>query len=264
MVSFFAQNLKYLRKLKGYTQGDFAQKIGINRPKIGSYEEGRAEPKLETLQNISHFFKVKIDDLLEKDLSKSKRISTKDIEGNNLRILPIIVDDNQNEKISLVPIKAAAGYLNGYSDPEYVEDLPTFNLPFSQLGQGTHRAFQIKGDSMLPIESESYILGQYLENWNWIKDGECYIIVSKEEGVVYKRVVNALNQEEKRFLELHSDNKNYEPYTVAVEEILEVWRALGFISFNLPEKNASQLSVEQLSSVVLQLKNEVDQLKNQK
>ena len=51
MLNFFAQNLKHLRKVKGLTQGDFAAKIGINRPKVGSYEEGRAEPSLETLQN---------------------------------------------------------------------------------------------------------------------------------------------------------------------------------------------------------------------
>ena len=56
MDNFFAPNLKFLRKSKGLTQGDFALKIGINRPKVGSYEEGRAEPNLVTLQNISHFF----------------------------------------------------------------------------------------------------------------------------------------------------------------------------------------------------------------
>jgi len=260
MTNFFAKNLKYLRKVKGLTQGDFALKIGINRPKVGSYEEGRAEPNLETLQNISHFFKVKIDDLLEKELSNTKRKTSKDIEGNDLRILPIVVNDSQEEKISLVPIKAAAGYLNGYSDPEYVEQLPNFNLPFSQLTQGTHRAFQIKGDSMLPIASESYILGEYLENWNWIKDGGCYIIISKEDGVVYKRVKNCLAENQE--LELHSDNTSYDAFSIHADQIVEVWRALGYISFELPEKENELLSVNQLSSVVMQLKNEVEQLKN--
>ena len=69
-----------------------ANKIDVNRPKIGSYEEGRAEPKFETLQNISHFFQVSIDDLLEKELSQTKKVTLKNIEGNNLRVLPIVVD----------------------------------------------------------------------------------------------------------------------------------------------------------------------------
>lgn len=258
-MNYFSSNLKYLRKTKGLTQGDFALKIGINRPKVGSYEEGRAEPNLETLQNISHYFKVKIDDLLEKDLSQVKRIDTKDFEGNDLRVLPIVVNVAQEEKISLVPLKAAAGYLNGYADPEYVEQLPNFNLPFPQLSQGTHRAFQIKGDSMLPIPSDSYIIAEYLENWNWVKDGECYIIISKEDGVVYKRVFNQLKENQQ--LQLHSDNASYEPYSINGNQIIEIWKALAYVSFDLPEKENEQFSVDQLSNVVMQLKNEVEQLK---
>ena len=69
------------------------------------------------LQNISHFFKVRIDDLLERDLSQVEKTKSKDIEGNDLRILPIVVNEEQEEKISLVPVKAAAGYLDGFSDP---------------------------------------------------------------------------------------------------------------------------------------------------
>ena len=259
MNNFFSSNLKFLRKSKGLTQGDFAAKIGINRPKIGSYEEGRAEPNLVTLQNISHFFKVKLDDLIEKDLSQTKRLAKKDFEGNDLRILPIVVNEDQIERISMVPIKAAAGYLNGYADPEFIEELPNFNLPMQEFSQGTFRAFQIKGDSMLPIQPGSYVLAEYLDNWNWIKDNQCYIIISKEEGVVYKRVINQLKDSQQ--LELHSDNTVYETYSVKGKEILEVWQAKAFLSFDLPEKTSEQISVDQLSSMMFQLKNEVDKLK---
>lgn len=261
MSNFFAQNLKSLRKKKGLTQEEFALKIGVNRPKIGSYEEGRAEPSIETLQNISHFFKIKIDDLLEKDLESSTHLRRKDIEGTDLRVLPIIVHDDQSEKISLVPIKAAAGYLNGYADPEYIEDLPHFNLPFGQLSQGTHRLFQIKGDSMLPIPSDSYIIAEYLADWNWVKSDECYIILSKEDGLVYKRVKN--NFQDSQELLLISDNTAYEAYSIALDQIVEIWKAKGFVSFDLPDKNAQQLSVDELSSVVMQLKNEVEKLKSE-
>ncbi len=257
--NFFSINLKHLRKLKRLTQNDFAQKIGINRPKLGSYEEGRAEPSLTTLQNISQFFKIKIDDLLERDLSKAQRTSKKNFEGNDLRVLPIIVNEEQEERISLVPVKAAAGYLNGYADPEFIEELPNFQLPMSDFSQGTYRAFQIEGDSMLPIQSGSYVVAEYVSNWFWIKDQHCYIIVSKNEGVVYKRVVNLLDEQNK--LELRSDNAEYEPYTINGEELLEVWQAKAYLSFDLPEQNASQLSVDELSKMMLNLKSEVENLK---
>lgn len=259
MDNFFAPNLKFLRKSKGLTQGDFALKIGINRPKVGSYEEGRAEPNLVTLQNISHFFKVKLDDLIEKDLSQAKRLRKKDFEGNDLRVLPIVVNNEQEESISIVPVKASAGYLNGYADPEFIEDLPHFNLPMSEFSQGTYRAFEIKGDSMLPIQPGSFVLAEYVENWNWIKDQQCYVIISKNDGVVYKRVVNQLEQ--RQSLELHSDNNSYESYEIDGNGIIEVWKAKAFLSFELPEKTSDQISVDELSNMMLKLKNEVESLK---
>lgn len=258
-MNFFSSNLKFLRKEKSLTQEDFAIKIGINRPKVGSYEEGRAEPRIETLQNISHFFKVKIDDLLEKDLRDGASEETKDIEGKKLRVLPIMVDKEERERITFISVKAQAGYLGGYADPEYIQEQPHFHLPFPQLSQGTFRAFQLEGDSMLPLPSGAYVIGAYLENWNWIKDGECYIVVSRGDGVCYKRVYNKL--EDNRVLELHSDNELYTPFTMSVDNVLEVWKALAYISFDLPEQSAKQLSVEALSNAVQELKTEVNRLK---
>jgi len=260
-MNYFSVNLKFLRKSKNLTQTEFANKIGVNRSIIGSYEEGRAEPKLLTLQNISHFFKVKIDDLLERDLSQRNTQEEKDIAGNQLRILPIVVNDEQTESISMVPVKAAAGYLNGYADAEYIEDLKRFHMPFSELGEGSFRAFQIEGDSMKPIPSGSYIVAQYVENWNWINDGETYVVISKEDGVVYKRLENKLESEKK--LVLHSDNAAYESYEVLANNLCEVWKAKAFLSFDLSDKrNGEMNSIDNLTEVVLQLKKEVDNLKD--
>ncbi len=261
-MSYFKSNLKQLRKSKGFTQSDFANKIGISRPIIGSYEEGRAEPKLATLQNISHFFKVSIDDLLEKDLSLQENIEKKIFENTDVRVLPIIVNDKQEERITMVPVKASAGYLNGFADPEFIEQLPQFNLPFSELSQGTHRAFQIQGESMKPIASGSYILAEYLENWSWIKSGECYILITKEDGIVYKRVFNHLN--EAQSLELKSDNPEYETYFIDGNQLLEVWKAKAFLSFDLPTEQNTSSKVDELSQMMLELKKEVNQLKSEK
>jgi len=259
-MNFFADNLKFLRKQKKLTQSDFAKKVGINRPKVGSYEEGRAEPNMETLQNISHFFKIRMDDLVEVNLAENDNQLRKDISGKGLRILPIVVDENDKEKVSLVPAKAAAGYLNGYADPEFIEQLPAFNLPLQETQNGTYRLFQIKGDSMLPIPSSSYIIGQYLDNWQTIKDNSCYVFVTESEGIVYKRAINKV--EESQSFELHSDNKNYEPFSVNAEDVMEVWEAKGYLTFDLPTSDYSALSVNQLSEVVMQLKGEVERLKD--
>ncbi|MEQ8907730.1 MAG: LexA family transcriptional regulator [Vicingaceae bacterium] len=259
-MSQFSENLKALRKNRGLTQSEMAQKLGLNRPQLGSYEEGRAEPKLEALQKMAHYFKLSLDQLVNDDLSDASGQKT-DYKGSKLRILPIVTDAEDKEKVSLIPAKAAAGYLNGYADPEYLEQLPAFDLPLQELAPGTYRLFQIEGDSMEPIPSGSYILGQYQADWTQLKDGVACIVLSQSDGVVYKRVFNHLA--EKELVKLHSDNSAYQPYEVKGEDLLEIWKAKGYLSFDLPVKQANQ-EMGQLSQALLQLKAEVEALKESK
>ncbi len=259
-MNFFASNIKYLRKKKGLTQTELANKLGVNRPKIGSYEEARAEPKLTTLQRFSHFYKVGVDDLLEKDLSKEVT-AEKDIQGSSLRILPIIVDTNDEERISVVPAKAAAGYLNGYADVEYVEELPTFNLPLNELSRNnTYRIFQIKGDSMLPVPSNAYVIAAYLQDWRQVKDGETYVVVSATEGIVYKRIKKSLKED--KSITLTSDNTVYPTFSLPLEDVKEIWQAKGIINFDLSKPEEADPQLDKMNAMLLQLQQEMHALKS--
>src|SRR5471030_1337328 len=193
-MSIISTNIKFLRKKKGLTQQQFADQIGIKRSLVGAYEEERAEPKYELLKKIALFFDISVDDFINETINEKWAPKPK---GNqaNLRILSISVDKEDNENIELVPMKASAGYLNGYADPEFVAALPKFYLPMFK--QGTYRAFEIKGDSMLPLVSGTIIIGEYLENWSDIKAAETYVVISKTEGVVYKRVGNKFKDNKK-------------------------------------------------------------------
>jgi transcriptional regulator with XRE-family HTH domain len=240
------QNLKYLRKLRGWTQEEFANKIGIKRSLVGAYEEERAEPNYEVLETVSDLFKVTIDDLLRKDLSETK--------GSYLakrRQLKMIADSNV---IHFVPVKAAAGYLNGYADPEFLDELNTFTLPM--LSSGTYRAFEIVGDSMLPTPSGSVIVGEKVHNIDDVKTNQAYIVVSKSEGVVYKRVVK--NNRNKNKLTLVSDNPTYQPYEVKAEDVLEFWNAQMVIS---KVGQGQRWDVTNLASLVSNLQDQVNNLK---
>ncbi len=253
-------NIKYLRKVRNLTQDQLADKIGVNRAMIGSYEEGRAVPKLPALQILSHYFNVSIDSLVNIDLSteSSSAGETQNIDsaGKNLRILTTLVDRNDKELITLVPVKASAGYAKGYSDPDYVETLPKFSLPFTELSrERTYRAFQIGGNSMEPIPSGAYIICEYLQNWSDVKSGKTYIVVTKDDGVVYKRLYNNDNDT----LLLKSDNPEYNPYTIPLNSISEIWKALGYISFSLPEPDEMHLG--KLAAMVYKIQTELDELK---
>lgn len=67
--SALSRNLRKLRSFKNMTQTDFAALFGLNRPNLGSYEEGRSEPKLATLEKIARHFKLTIDDLVCRELT---------------------------------------------------------------------------------------------------------------------------------------------------------------------------------------------------
>ena len=260
-MSIVSENIKHLRKLKSWTQGDLAEKIDIKRSLVGAYEEGRADPRLNNLTNISKLFKVSIDNLIGKDLTKLSLDQVAKLDKAkkaDTKVLSITVNDQDEEFIDLIPQKASAGYMNGYADPEYLEDLPKFQLP-NLPKNGTYRAFEITGDSMLPLRPGTIVIGRYLEGLSDIKNGQCYIILSKEEGVVYKRVFDYTADHGKLFLV--SDNKAYSPYEIPVAEVLEVWEAKAYLSMQLPEHSDEEISFEKLTNIVLELQQEVIKLK---
>ena len=270
-------NLKFCRRELALTQAQMAEKLGIKRSLVGAYEEGRAEPRLATLVNMARLFGITLDQLVTTDFSKKK--NTKIIgslpapdpnttesddqpepptpAGGKLRVLAFTVDKDQNENIELVPQKAAAGYLNGYADREYLEVLPKFRLPM--LSQtGTYRAFEIAGDSMLPIASGTVIVGRYVEDWASIKDGTPCIVVSSRDGIVFKRVFNKMRSGS--MFVLHSDNSHFSPYEIKVDDVLEIWEAKSYISSTFP---IAELSLERVASLVLNLQQQVALLKKE-
>ncbi len=260
-MKFIAKNIRFLRKEKELTQDELALKIGVKRSMIGSYEESRAIPKLPLLQALSYYFDVPLNDLLDKDLSVNEinfEKSKVNTEGSNLRVLTTIVDKENKELMTVVPAKAAAGYLNGYADVEFVESLTAFSLPLPEISHDrTYRIFQIKGDSMEPLPTGTYIICRYLDNWYNIKDGKTYVVLTKDDGIVYKRLFNRL--EESKTLEMISDNHLYPPFSVHIENVLEVWQAIGLISFQLPDSDVPSLF--KLNTMFAELKTEIDALK---
>lgn len=260
MDNYLGLNIKYLRKTRELTQDQLANKIGVKRAMIGSYEENRAVPKLHALRILSHYFKVSIDDLVNIDLSipesKDEPSRKADTKGKSLRVLSTIVDKDNEELITFVPVKASAGYTKGYGDADFIEALPRFSLPFTELSkERTYRSFQISGNSMEPIPSDAYIICEYLQNWEAIKDGKTYVVVTLDDGVVYKRL---FKEENDRIL-LKSDHPEYAPYSISLNTITEVWKALGYFSFSLPEPD--EMNLGKLTAMVYKMQDELNELK---
>ena len=247
-MSLAGKNLRHLRKSRGWTQDEMAQKLGIKRSLIGAYEEERADPRIDVLESLMEIFQLSMDELLLKDLSQAGESYLE-----RRRKLKMIKDDRA--VIHFVPVKAAAGYLAGYNDPEFVDELNTFALPM--LAPGDYRAFEIIGDSMLPTPSGSIVVGEKVENLDAIKNDQPCIVVSRMDGIVYKRINKPSGKSKNITITLVSDNPQYPPYTVKSDEIAEIWEAKMVIS---KPADKPVWDINQLANAVNHLQEKVSSL----
>lgn len=238
----FNSNIKILRQRRKLTQDMAASELGISRSTFNSYENGSVQnPTLDALIQFSKYFRVSIDTLVKMDLSKLSEFQLSELErghdvyvtGARLRVLATTVDKDNKENIEVVPLKAKAGYKNGFADPEFISKLPAFQLPIL-FNDRKYRMFQINGDSMLPIPDKSWVIGEYVENFHDVKDGTAYILLLQDEGIVFKLAYNQIRK--KKNLLLKSLNPVYDPYEVPVNEVREVWRFCNYISAEIPEQ----------------------------
>lgn len=248
-----ARNIKLLRLGRGLTQEQLADALVIPSTRYANYEQGTRAIPIDTLSAVSSYFHIALDALVKSDLSKVDLKGLMKV-GENRLLFPILIkDDGKFESIEVVPIKASAGYLSGYADPEFIETLPKASLPF--IGIGTHRGFPLTGDSMLPIPDGSIIIGKFVEELADVRNGRTYIIVSTT-GIAYKRVYTKI---EDNVLLLVSDNKMYSPYEMPFENILELWEFRCFISTK--EYSADEYSLENLFQQMHGLSKGIEEIK---
>ena len=252
-MSYAGKNLKYIRKQREWTQEEMANQLQIKRSLVGAYEEERAEPRLEVQEAICALFNISLEEFLFQDLSQKGESSDSGTGMSYLdrrRSMKMDKSSSAAPIVPFVPVKAAAGYLAGYADPEFLDELNTFTLPM--LAPGDYRAFEIIGDSMLPTPSGSVIVGEKVDSIRDVKNSNTYIVVSNADGVVYKRIIT--NDDHKDKLTLLSDNPLYEPYQVNSQDIVEIWKAVYII-----HKAGSQpmWNVDQLAGVVNTLQDQI-------
>ncbi len=260
---YFNSNIKLMRKRRGRTQDEVAFALNMKRSTLSGYENGVAQPGIQQLIAYSEYFGISVDTLIKIDLSKLRESELRQLEsgfdvfikGSKLRILTTTVDSSNNENIELVHEKAKAGYTRGFADPEFVRNLPVFQLPFLSP-ERKYRTFQISGDSMLPIPEGAWITGEFVQDWSTLKTGEACIVLTLDEGIVFKVIENLIVKEGK--VNLSSLNPSYKPYELSVVEIREIWRFIHYISDELP---SGEISPANLANTLNQLKQDVALIK---
>lgn len=260
---YFDSNIKLLRKRKKLTQDEVAELLKIKRSTLSGYENRVAQPGLDVLLLFSDYYKISVDTLLKVDLGKLSETQLRQLEhgedvflrGGNLRVLASTVNTSNQENIELVPVKAQAGYTSGFADPEYIRELQVFQLPFLSE-EKKYRTFQLQGDSMLPIPEKAWVTGEYVMDWKALKTGEACVVLTLDDGIVFKIIENLIEKEGRVIL--YSLNPLYEPYEIHVHEIREIWKFVHFISHEIPEPVIPE---NQLVRTVAALKQDLERIK---
>ncbi len=248
-MSTHSENLRYLRAKRGFSQQKVADDLLITRARYSKYEDGVSDPPLPLLRQIALYYHVSIDLLLGVDLRRVPMEELVKLEGNRI-LLPITVDKQGENHIEIIPHKAKAGYMTGYADPEFIESLEHISLPFLKSDQ-KYRAFPIEGDSMPPHTDGSFIIGRLLEDRREIKNGKTYVLLTINEGIVYKRV----QKKGEETLTLISDNEFYEPYDIRHSDVIEVWEFACSIS--LIETDTESFCNQRIKQLLISIMNEI-------
>ena len=250
--------IKALRLEKGLSQEEFGTQVDLSRSAVSQIESGQIYPSLETIDKIVKYYSTSWDKLI------GKTYPAKPAESPQVRTLVTTVDSSGKDNIVLIPIKAQAGYLLGSHQPEFIERLPTFWIP--GLNNGTYRAFEVSGYSMLADRAGFYpgdiVVGEYVEKLEDIKDGLVYIIVNNAQevdNIVLKRCLNYLDKG--GVIICKSDNKDpqYPTFPLPVENIKEVWKFKVKLTRQAPEPSGLYERINALEGDMVLLK---EQLKN--
>lgn len=162
----------------------------------------------------------------------SDKSSTR-ITNKTQQLTPVSLDDVLLLNVPLVQEYAYAGYMSGYSDETYLNDLPTIPFIADKQYKGTYMAFQVRGDSMDDGSYNSYLQGDivlcrevnqsYWKNRLHINKWD-FVIVHRTEGILLKKIV--FHDPESGLIRVHSLNALYEDMELNLTDVAQLFNVV--------------------------------------
>ena len=213
---------------------------------------GRSEPSVSRLIELSDYFQIPVDLLVRNDLSRSG--ATSFIEVGSKRVLfPITVNEANEDLIEVVTAKASAGYLRGYEDPEYIERLQKIKVALLAYGNASRFSHQRR----VHVARQGRRLTSWASLWKVlsdIKDGSTYVVLTKEDGLVYKRVYDLDRKGRLSFVGVRQ--QILRPFQGAhADHVLELWAFSCCI--NTQEYHQEELKLSSIAQMLQDLRIEL-------
>lgn len=236
-MSFVGKNIRKLRTVKKLSQAAFAELFGLARPSVGAYEEGRSEPKMETLIQIAQHFGLSVDLLLTKELTINELYHF-DIFKEQLQ-QPAVAPEPTTKATpapSMTPLvyrNRVLEYIVHHHNAAFVEALPVLQLPHQLTGPT--RAFEVSGADMLlhrqGLRHQDIVLCSRIDKAKpRLKKGTVYVFVTQNKALI-RRLTSWLPDDQ--LLHLRADNPDYGNQELELSQVLEIWEVRGVYTTHL-------------------------------
>lgn len=215
-----------------------AEKMGVSRPSIYQYFKSR-ELTNDVLENITSALGVTYTDIWNSRESKSNA------KGVGMLINNTPSDETFTEispgryrmKVKLVPEFAKAGYLVGYADPEFIEELPFHEITVTKYHKGTYMAFEVSGDSMddgtiNSIPDGCVVTGREIKRELWnsklhVHKYPNWVFVHRTEGICVKQISSQDMQTGVLTLRsLNPDKDRYPDFDIKMDDLLQIYNVV--------------------------------------
>lgn len=233
-MSFFGKNIKKIRVIKGLSQQAFAELFSLKRATLGAYEEGRSEPKIDTIIKVANYFSISIDDFLTKEVTVNQLLR---FNGG------ITTDINQIVKTSFKEIPFVNSlnsklFVDNFKTTQSYSSLPTIRVPVE--GNFDFLAFMVKDLFMVSGEEGLFpndvVIGESTNN-DALIDGDVVIALVDDELLIRRFTISD------RGYELVADHIHIPSIYIPFDTVVYFWK-VSFVFLKQYPKFTSKIAVK--------------------
>ncbi len=247
MLLMFGKNLKKIRSIKGMSQQEFADIFDLKRGTLGAYEEGRSNPKLETVIKIANHFSIGLEELLISELTVNKLLKFNErltVENDSFKRIDF-------EGIPIVMPKDKYDFIKDYSEKFDFDKLSVIKLPY--IESENRLAFAVDDLAMTGGAMEFFpkdiVIGVESDKFS-ITEKSLVVVLTNSE-LLFRRLFTI----EGNYL-LKADHHGVEDILLLPEDVLIVWKIEHIFNYAI---HAKEISYENRFAI---LEQSIEALKN--
>lgn len=224
-----------INKLKFYYKfsddKDVAEKLGITPATLSNWKRRNTYDSLLIIDKCADLdLNWLFHDSTQSEISNTQLVNEPVAPYGNGKLVtksPFVMD------VPIVSNYAYAGYLSGFAQTEYMENLPTIPFSVDREHKGRYLAFELRGESMNDGSISSYlpgdiVLGREVQKIHWQNKLHTnrwdFVIVHNFDGILIKKITH--HDPSTGIITAHSLNPEFEDIQM---NLADVWQLFNVV-----------------------------------